>query len=356
MESTTIDTSKREEFEGKVLGDISAALTTTLATLGDRLGLFKAMADNGAITSAELAQRAGIHERYAREWLGGMVSAGYVEYDPSAQTFRLPAEHAPALAEEAGPSFVGGVYECYLHTLGTIDVLENAFRNGGGVKQADYDPRIWDGMERFSAGWYEHMLTQQWIPNMPLVQSKLEAGASVAEIGCGRGRALCKMAEAYPKSQFKGFDSFGPTIPLATANAKTADVDDRVSFEQRDGVEGLDEQYDVIATLEVVHDAVDPLGLLTGVRRSLKPDGVYVCLDVNCSDKLEENHGPIGAIQHGFSVLYCMTTSLAHDGEGLGTLGFHEPKVRELCGEAGFSEVRRVPVEHPLLALYEIKA
>ena len=356
MEPATIDAGKREEFEGKVLEDIGATMTTILAMLGDRLGLFKAMAESSQITSADLAQKANVQERYAREWLGGMASAGYVEYDPSAKTFRLPAEHVPALAEEAGASFVGGVYEFLIPLIGTTDKLTDAFRKGGGITQADYDPRLWDGLERFTAGWYEHMLTQQWIPDMPLVQGKLEAGASVAEIGCGRGRALCKMAEAYPKSTFAGFDCFGPTIPLATANAKAKGVADRVSFEQRDGVDGLPGKYDVIATLEVVHDAVDPLGLLKGIKRSLKPDGLYFCLDVNCSDKLEENEGPLGAMKHGFSVLYCMTTSLAHGGAGLGTLGFHEPKVRELCGAAGFSEVRRIAVEHPLLALYEIKA
>ncbi len=177
----------------------------------------------------------------------------------------------------------------------------------------------------------------------------------MADVGCGRGRALVKLAQVFSNSRYVGFDVFGPTIDKATANAKAAAVDDRVSFRQLDVSKGLPDQYDVITTFDVIHDAVDPLGLLRGIRKSLRPDGVYVCLDINCSDKLEENSGPLGAMFHGFSVLYCMTTSLAGGGAGLGTVGFHEPKVRELCTEAGFSGVRRVPLENPFNNLYEVR-
>ena len=352
---SALDQAKMEAFVGKVLGDTSAALTTTLAVLGDRLGLFKDLAARGPATSVELATRAGINERYAQEWLGGMACANYLDYDPASRRFSLPPEHAPALAQEGGPVFFGGVYQMMTGMSGVLDRLTAAFRAGGGVPQSAYDDNMWDGLERFTNGWFENLLTQQWIPGMPAVQTKLERGAQVADIGCGRGRALIKLAQAFPRARYIGFDIFRPTIERATANAQAAGVADRVRFEQCDVAKGLPAQYDVILTFDVVHDAVDPVGLLRTIRQGLRADGVYVCLDINCSDKLQENQGPLGAMFHGFSVLYCMTTSLAGGGMGLGTLGFHEPKVRELCAEAGFSSVQRVPLVNPFNNLYEIR-
>lgn len=350
-----LDQAKMEAFVHKVLGDTSATLTTTLAAIGDRLGLFQALATHGPATSVELATRTGINERYAREWLGGMASAGYLTYEPTGHRFTLPPEHAPALVQENGPVFFGGVYQEITALVGILDPLTDAFRTGGGIPQAAYSDHLWDGLERFTNIWFENLLIQQWLPAMPDVAAKLAHGARVADVGCGRGRALIKLAQTFPNSRYIGYDIFGPTIERAMANARTAGVAERVRFEQRDVSKGLPEQYDVITTFDVVHDAVDPVGLLRTIRQGLQADGIYVCLDINCSDKLEENSGPLGALFHGFSVLYCMTTSLAGGGAGLGTLGFHEPKVRELCAEAGFSNVRRVPLENPFNNLYEIR-
>ena len=350
-----LNQAKMEAFVHKVLGDTSATLTTILAVLGDRLGLFKDLAAHGPATSDELASRMGMNERYAREWLGGMASAGYLEYEPATRRFKLPPEYGPALAQEGGPVFFGGIYQELPAVTGVLDQLTVAFRAGGGVPQSAYSDQLWDGLERFSRIWFENLLTPQWLPAMPDVQAKLERGAQVADVGCGRGRALIKLAQTFPNSRYMGYDVFGPTIERAMANARAAGVADRVRFAQRDVSQGLPEHYDVITTFDVVHDAVDPLGLLRTIRQGLRVDGVYVCLDINCSEKLEENRGPLGALFYGFSVLYCMTTSLAGGGMGLGTLGFHEPKVRELCAEAGFSQVRRVPLDNPFNNLYEIR-
>ena len=164
--------------------------------------------------------------------------------------------------------------------------------------------------------------------------------ALVADVGCGRGRGLIKMGQAFPNSRYVGYDVFEPSVARTTTNAKAAGVADRVRFQQLDASTRLPEQYDVITTFDVIHDAVDPRAMLRSIRQALRPDGVYVCLDINCSERLEENAGPLGAMFHGFSVFYCMTTSLANGGVGLGTVGLHEPKVRELCAEAGFSSVR----------------
>jgi SAM-dependent methyltransferase len=284
-----------------------------------------------------------------------MACSGYLEYDPSSGRFALPPEHAPALAQEAGPLFFGGVYQELLGALKPLDRLIVAFRQGGGVPQSAYDEDFWEGLERFTAAWFENHLVQEWIPAMPEVQAKLERGALVADVGCGRGRALIKLAQAFPSSRYVGYDAFEPTIARATRNARAAGVGDRVRFEQRDASKGLPEQYDVITTFDVVHDAVDPRGLLRAIRQALRSGGTYVCLDINCSDRLEENAGPLGALFHGFSLLYCLTTSLAGGGEGLGTVGLPESKLRELCAEVGFGSVRRVPLENPFNNLYEIE-
>jgi 2-polyprenyl-3-methyl-5-hydroxy-6-metoxy-1,4-benzoquinol methylase len=355
--ATTVapDQAKTEAFVGKVLGDTSGMTVTVLAGIGDRLGLFKALAILGPSTSAELAAEAEINERYAREWLSAMASAGYLEYDPVNTRFTLPAEYVAVLAEESGPIFFGGIHQMLAGMVGPLDQLESAFRDGGGVPQSAYGHNMWDGMERFSAGWFENYLLQEWIPAMPDVQAKLERGTVVCDVGCGRGRALIKLAQAYPRSRYIGYDVFEPTIARATANAEAAGVADRIRFEARDVSQGLPEQYDIITTWDVVHDAVDPQGLLRTIRQALKPDGIYVCLEINSSHNLEENAGPLGAMFYSVSVLYCMTTSLAHHGEGLGTAGAHEPKLRELCQEAGFSAVRRLPLENPFNILYEVR-
>jgi SAM-dependent methyltransferase len=353
--AASIDSAKQEAFVGQVLANTSAAMVTTLAALGDRLGLFKTLAASGPATSAEIAARAGIVERYAREWLGGMTSAGYITYDPVTRRFALPPEHAAALADEGGPMFFGGVYEMLLSASSVVDRVAEAFRAGGGVPQSAYDNRFWDGMERFSGGWYDNLLVQQWLPEMPDVQRKLRDGVDVADVGCGRGRALIRLAQAYPASRYVGYDAFAPSVERATAHAREAGVADRVRYEVRDAASDLPGRFDVITTFDVIHDAVDPVAVLRSIFRALKPDGIYVCLDANCSDKLEENTGPIGSIFHGISILYCMTTSLAGGGAGLGTLGLHEHKLRDLATVIGFRDVRRMPIEDPFNNVYELR-
>jgi SAM-dependent methyltransferase len=277
-----------------------------------------------------------------------------LEYDPASRRFTLPPEHVPVLAQEGGPVFFGGVQEEMVGLVGPINQLMQAFRSGGGVPMEAYDPSTWEGVTRFPSGWFENLLVPVWLPAMPEVQAKLERGAPVADVGCGQGKALIKLAQTYPQSRYVGYDSFAPSIQQAKVNAEMAGVADRVRFEHRDVSAGLPEQYDVITTFDVVHDAVNPRGLLQAIRNALRPEGRYVCLEINSSDKLEENIGLLGAFFYSCSVLYCMTTSLAGHGEGLGTVGMPESKMRELCAEAGFSSVRRVPMENPFNILYEV--
>jgi SAM-dependent methyltransferase len=349
------DQVKQEAFAGRVLGDISMCMVTLMAALGDRLGLFKNLAARGPSTSAELAARTGTDERYTREWLGGMTAARYIEYDQTSGRFALPPEHAPTLAQEDDLVFVGGQYQVMLAAIAQISLVEEAFRMGGGVPQSAYGDSLWDGQTRVSARWVENLLTQVWLPALPDVQAKLMRGAAVADVGCGRGLALIKLAQACPNSYYVGYDLFEPAIARASENARNAGVADRVRFQQIDAAHGLPAQFEIITTFDVVHDAADPSGLLRAIRQALRPDGVYVCVERNCSDTLEENVGPVGALSYGLSLFYCMTTSLAAGGAGLGTLGLPETRLRELCIKAGFRSVDRLPLENPFNAVYEIK-
>jgi 2-polyprenyl-3-methyl-5-hydroxy-6-metoxy-1,4-benzoquinol methylase len=353
--STQVDEAKVEAFVEKAFGDFTGAMTTALCALGDRLGLFKALAE-GPANAADLAARANVDERYALEWLRGLTAAGYLEHDRAGDTYKLPPEHAPALAQEGGPMFLGGAYEETMGMLAVFPDVAERFRAGGGVDQSSYPSDFWAGLSRFTNSWFENFLVQQWIPAMPDLQAKLGAGASVADVGCGAGRASIKLAQEYPDSTHVGFDISDAQLELARRNAEEAGVGDRVRYEKLDVASGLPEQYDVITTFDVIHDAVDPLGLLKSIRSALKDDGIYVCLDINCQDDPADNEGPLAAAFYGFSVFYCMTTSLAHDGAALGTCGLPEAKLKELCGEAGFGEVRRLELENPFNNVYEIKA
>lgn len=351
----TIDPARTEAFLGKVVGDTGGFFITLLAAIGDKYGLFKDLASNGPATSEELAARTGIDERYAREWLGAMTSAGYLAYEPASGTFALPPEHAPVLADESGPAFFGGVHYELLGLTDVVPRVVEAFREGGGAHHSTYRPEWWEGMERFTAAWFENLLLQQWIPAVPEVERKLREGADVADVGSGAGRALIKLAEAFPASRYVGYDISPAQVERAEANARAAAVGDRVRFEVRDAARGLPGTYDIVTTFDVVHDAGDPLALLRAIRDSLDADGVYLCLDWNTSDRLEENAGPMGTLLHGFSVFYCLTTSLAEHGTGLGTLGLTETKLRDLATEAGFSAVSRLELENPFNNLYEVR-
>src|SRR6185437_9168787 len=349
-----MDENRAAEFTGRVLADSAAAATIVLAALGDRTGLFKDMASRGPATSGELASRTGLAERYVREWLAGMFAAGYLDYDEVQQRYTLPEEHAPTLATEPGPAFFGGVHQELLGAIQRYDQVAEAFREGGGVRAADLHPDVWTGTSRFTAQWHQNMLIQQWLPLVPEVTAKLRAGARVADVGCGTGQALIALARAFPAITGTGYDTHPPVIEQARQAAAEAGLAGRVSFQVLDAAAGLPGSFDVITTFDVVHDAVDPLGLLRSIRDALRPGGRHLCLEINCSDQVTANVGPIATLLYGFSVLYCMTTSLAEGGEGLGTLGLPEPVLRDLAAKAGFAQVRHVEMDNPFNSLYEL--
>lgn len=351
----TTDASEAERFTGRVLGDTAAVATVVLAAFGDRLGLFAELARGGPATSGELARRTGTDERYVREWAAGLVAAGYLHRDDLDGRVALPAAHVPALATESGPSFFGGVYQELLGACQRYHRIADAFRTGGGVPTDELHEDVHLGTARFTAAWHDNLVRQHWLPLLPDVEARLTAGAAIADVGCGSGIGAIRLAQAFPASTVTGFDLHAPNVERARTAAAEAGVGDRVGFQVLDAADGLPDRYDVITTFDVVHDAVDPQRLLRAIHDALRPGGSQLCLEINCSDRAEDNVGPIATLLYGFSVLYCMTASLAHGGAGLGTLGLPESRLRDLADEAGFVEVQRVEINNPFNTLYRLR-
>jgi SAM-dependent methyltransferase len=354
---STVDEAAVGAFAQRVLADGTASITMLMAALGDRLGLFRALAEGGPATPAQLADRTGIVERYAREWLAALAAAGYLTHDPVDGTFTLPPAHVPVLAVDDTPASVGSILQWMLGVAPALPAIAEAFVTGHGVPPSAYGADLRGGMERLSAPAYVNALVPVWLAHLPAVQAALRAGAEVADVGCGAGRALVELARAFPRSRFVGFDTDPGQIERARANATAAGVADRVRFEASTVRGG---PYDLVLTFDVVHDAGDPLALLRAVRTALRPGGTYLCAEVNGADTLAGNLNPFGALYYGVSVLYCLSVSLAAGsvdapGAGLGSLGLPEAELAKLCARAGFATVHRLPIEDPMNAVYEVR-
>jgi hypothetical protein len=355
MGAAAIDYERVREFAAKVVADLAGVSASVLTIIGDRLGLFRALDEGGPASSTELAERAGVDERYAREWLYGLHAAGYLELDRERRRFSLPTDHAEVLAREGAPFFFAGAFQGLQCQLAVLDQLIDAFRSGGGVPQGDYPDGATEGMRRFSAPWYEHRLVQKWIPAVDGLRERLETGIRWADVGCGAGHAVIKLAREFPRSTFVGYDAFESAIAQARRAAEQAGLADRARFELLDGARGIPQRFDVLSTFDVVHDAIDPAGLLSAIKGGLEPAGSYLMLEPRCADDPAENVGPFSTMLYGMSIMYCMTSSLADGGAGLGTCGCPPRKVRQLCTEAGFTSVREVPIDSPVHILYEVR-
>jgi ubiquinone/menaquinone biosynthesis C-methylase UbiE len=353
-EKQQLDWDKIKNFSKQVSSDIGAAMFGALSYIGDRLGIFAALAGAGAVTSAQLAEKTGLSERYLREWLSAMAAAGYVNYDASAKTYAMPAEHAMVLARDESPFFAGGFIEMIVPQMSIATKVMESFKNGRGVPQSEYPPETWEAMERASASMYRHQLVRKWLPTMPQVVAKLSEGGSSLDVGCGSGRAAIAIANAFPKADVHGFDAHAGSLERARANAKAAGLGDRIKFDVVDCTRLPAARFDFISTFDVVHDSVDPGALLKSIRGALKPDGTYLMVEVNVSSDLKDNINPMGRMMYSMSTLYCMTVSLAHGGAGIGAC-MGEAKARELVAAAGFSHFRRLPIDDLFSALYEIR-
>lgn len=344
------DPEMQQQFVDHAMMDIKGGFMMLMAHLGDRLGLFDTLARR-PMTSGELAAALDLEERYVREWLAAMACGGYIEHEPATDSFRLPAEHAPVLADPRSPVFFGGIYQQMRGLWDIMPELGERFRSGGGVDLDAYGADWWEGMERVTAAWSDNFLLQEWIPQAGL-QEQLQNGAHVADIGCGKGRALIRLAQAFPAVTAVGFDLSDTNLEGARRLAAEAGVDDRVDFRKHDIHDGLPETCDLVLTCDAAHDFSNPQQAFDAIHAALRDGGSYLIVEYRVGNRLEDNIGPVGAVFYSLSVSYCMTTSLSMNGQGLGTCGLPEGKVRAMAGKAGFAEVDVLPFEHPLNRVY----
>src|SRR5712691_5163784 len=349
----TINEEKMNAFLGKVVGDFGAALSSSLAYIGTKLGLYEAMANSGPVNARELAARTGTVERYIREWLINQAAGGYVDYDAATNRFTLPAEQAVALTDQSSPFYVGGgFYVIKAMTAAQTRILD-AFKNGGGILWGDHDPELFLGTERFFRPGYATHLIATWIPSLTGVEEKLKAGGTVADIGCGHGSSTIIMAQAYPNSRFWGFDNHEASINTARERAKDAGVSDRVTFEVADARTFPGENYDMIAFFDCLHDMGDPTGAAKRACETLAADGSALIVEPMAGNAVEENFNIIGRTFSGASTLCCTANSMALNGPALGAVAT-EDVIREAVLAGGFTQFRRA-TETPFNRIFEAR-
>lgn len=339
LDAPAIDFAAVEEFYGKVAVDQAAAYNAVLAYLGDRLGLWSALASVDAVTSAELAERSGLAERYLREWLAAQAAAGYVAYDAATQSFSLSAEAALVLADEGSAVFAAATYEVIAAVWTSSDKLANAYATGEGVAWHEHDPRLYTGVDRFFSVAYRASLVAEWLPAIDGLVERLEAGIRVADIGCGLGTATILMAEAFPRSTFVGVDYHEESIRRARVAAQGAGVSDRVTFEVGDAAE-YGGGFDLICFFDAVHDMGDPVGALAHARSLLAPGGVVLAVEPYAEDTLEANlSNPVALPFYAASSALCVPHSIADGGAALGAQA-GPARLTAAFVEAGFSTAR----------------
>ncbi len=345
---------KVEELAFRVVGDMGGAFVMALGYIGDRLGLFKAMAGAGPLSSAELAAKTKLNERYVREWLRAMVAAEYVNFDTGSNKYVMTEEQAFVLANEDSPMFVGGGFHFTTPSIRNVPKILDAFRNGGGIPYSEIGDEIPEAIERFFRPGYLHFLAQQWLPAVPGLKAKLEKGAIVGDVGCGCGQSTVAMAKAFPKSRVLGVDYHGPSIERARKLAAAQGLTNVEFLQARAEDIPKDRKYDLICSFDCIHDMVDPRGTLKSIREALAPEGVYVWSEPNASANAHENRNPLGRTFHAISPLHCMTVSLAYNGEGLGTV-IGEQGAHALAEEAGFHHFERLPIQNPFNQFFALR-
>ncbi|HYN87336.1 MAG TPA: methyltransferase domain-containing protein [Ardenticatenaceae bacterium] len=353
LDMPAVDEAKLAAFLVKVVGDFGAVYSSALVMMGDKLRLYKALAVAGPLTPAELAERSGTVERYVRTWLINQAAGGYVEYDPHTGRYTLPDEHALVLADESGPYAMAGGFEAVLSALKAAPKIMEAFCTGGGLLWGEHDHGMFVGTERFFRSGYLANLVSRWIPALDGVQEKLEAGATVADVGCGHGAATIILAQAFPRSRFYGYDNHAPSIEAARRAAAEAGVENRVTFEVASAAEYPNLQYDLIAYFDALHDMGDPIGAIRHARETLAPDGTVLLVEPQAGEKVEDNLNPVGRIFSAASVLVCTPNAMASGGMGLGTIAT-EAQIREVVTAGGLSRFRRA-TETPFNRVFEAR-
>jgi SAM-dependent methyltransferase len=348
-----MDETRMTEFVEKAVSDVGALLGGAMVMIGDKLGLYRAMAGAGPLAPAELASRTGTVERYVREWASAQAARGYLSYD-GAGRFSLPDEHAVPLTDETSPACVIGAFEIAVGSVYATDAIAERFRTGAGFPWGDHDEHVLGGCERFFRPGYLNNLAIAWIPALDGVEAKLTAGARVADVGCGHGASTLLLAETYPASSVVGFDAHQGSIDSARKRAADAGVADRVRFEVASATT-FDGRYDLVCFFDCLHDMGDPAGACAHVREHLAPGGRLMLIEPFANDDLSDNLNPVGAAYYGFSTLLCTPSSLSQEvGTALGAQA-GEARLREIVTRAGFTTLRRV-AETPFNIVLEAMA
>ena len=335
-----VDDAKLQAFLGKAIADIGAGMSAVLVIIGDKLGLYKALAQSGPQTPAELAQRTGTAERYIREWLANQAAGGYVAYDTASGKYSIPAEQAFALADETSPVFLPGAFQVMSALFKAEPKIADKFRSGAGLDWCEHDASLFEGTERFFRPSYAGNLVNSWIPALEGVEEKLKKGAKVADVGCGHGASTLLMAKAYPNSRFFGFDYHEASIQAAQRRGEQAGIAKRVQFEVAKSTDYPGRDYDLVAHFDCLHDMGDPVGAARHVRETLARDGTWMIVEPFAGDRVEENLNPVGRVFYAASTMVCVPASLAHHGPALGAQA-GEARLREVISGGGFGRIRR---------------
>jgi len=350
-----IDPAKLEKFMGQALGELGAGMNAALVIIGDKLGLYKAMAGAGPMSSTELAKKTGTTERYVREWLNAQAAGGFVTFDAATTQFTLPDEQALALAVEDSPAFLPGAYQVIASVLKDEPRITEAFRTGAGVGWHEHCADLFQGTERFFRPSYATHLISSWIPALDGVEAKLQAGAKVADVGCGHGASTILMTKAYPNSRFVGFDYHAPSIEHAWKAAESAGIQDRVGFQVAWAKGFPGKNYDLVAFFDCLHDMGDPAGAAAHVLQSLAPGGTWMIVEPFAHDRVEQNLNPVGRMFYSASTMICTPASRAQEvGLALGAQA-GEQRLRDVVMQGGFKSFRRA-TETPFNMVFEARA
>jgi 2-polyprenyl-3-methyl-5-hydroxy-6-metoxy-1,4-benzoquinol methylase len=350
----SINQDKLHEFLGKAIVDFGATFNAALIRIGDKLGLYKALAKNGTQTPAQLAKSTGTSERYIREWLSEQAAGGYITYDSAKGTFHLSEEQAFAMADESSPVFLPGAFQVALAAIKAEEQITERFKTGEGLGWHEHHHELFIGTERFFRPGYAANLISAWIPSLAGVDEKLKKGARVADVGCGLGASTILMAKSYPNSEFVGFDYHEKSIETAKQRAKDARIDERIRFEVSSAKSYPGTDYDFVTFFDCLHDMGDPVGASAHVRSTLKKDGTWMIVEPFAGDKLEDNLNPIGRAFYGASTLLCTPASLSQEvGLALGAQA-GEKRLREVVTTGGFSHFRRA-TQTPFNLVFEAR-
>jgi 2-polyprenyl-3-methyl-5-hydroxy-6-metoxy-1,4-benzoquinol methylase len=349
-----VDGDKLMQFVFRAVDEVGATLNSALVVMGDKLGLYRALAGTDGLSPAELAERTGTAERYVREWLNAQAAGGFVTYEPDSGRYALPPEQAVALTDPTCPGYLPGLFQIAIGSVIDSPRIMEAARSGDGIGWHDHVHDVHEGCERFFRPSYNAHLVAEWLPALDGAVEKLKRGAQVADVGCGHGASTILMAQAYPNSTFVGSDYHSGSIETAQARAQEAGVAERVRFEVSSAAAYPGHDYDLVTMFDCLHDMGDPVGAARHVRSTLKPDGTWMIVEPNAGDRVEDNLNPVGRAFYGFSTLLCTPASLSQEvGLALGAQA-GEARIRDVVTAGGLARFRRA-AETPFHLVYEAR-